>query len=125
MNAPTVLLFNAGLASHILAVRETSSSLFERALLFYESAYKLIRNQEGLHQYATEMDIVYMALVSNMSHCYARLQNTNHMVRYHNELCHIYLGTGKLHRLTIEEQAFFEDRIETGVGYWRLPAAAA
>jgi hypothetical protein len=124
-NVPAVILFNAGLACHILAVWETSKDLFEMALVFYNTSYRMLSDQILLRVYVDEMDILHMALANNMGHCHARLENTDQMTRCYNDLCIIYLTTKQKHLLSSEEQAFFWNRIAAGVGFWQQPAAAA
>jgi hypothetical protein len=124
-NLPTVMMYNEGLAYHILAQRDDSPVLFNAALQYYLQSYNSMVQQSSVFQYDSEMDILFMALTNNMGRCFGRLHDIGRMMWCYNELLAMYSSSTNKHNLTKEEQEFFQQRILHGNDYQLRPSAAA
>ena len=71
-----VLLFNVGLAHHILGLDECEAAEVNNALEYYSMAYTTLLNQLAHLDGSTGvLDLAFLALVNNMAHAFAYFRN--------------------------------------------------
>jgi hypothetical protein len=66
-----VVLYNAGLTFHRLAVTEGSSRKYEKALEFYCQCKKMLDSNVAAGLHLMELDVLVMALANNMGYIYS------------------------------------------------------
>jgi hypothetical protein len=121
-NIATVLLFNAGLACHVLAVQTESDDWYAEAMHYYTISAQSVRGQMESRQYDGELDLLVMALYNNLGHCYECWGSQDQDTDSATSLCFDYVRSifvGSNSRLyaimnTVEYQ-FFVQRLTLGL----------
>jgi tetratricopeptide (TPR) repeat protein len=112
---PAVLLYNAGLIFHRLAVRNGSTSTFLKALELYHMSQNLLEGNTEYGLYAAELDVLRLALTNNMGHCYSHFNNVNETRNCLERMLVLFLFSASAILLTKEEYDFYHISILFGV----------
>jgi tetratricopeptide (TPR) repeat protein len=110
-----VLLYNAGLAFHRLAAQNGSTPTFLKALEMYQMSQDLLESNTEYGLYASELDILRLALANNMGHCYSHFNNVDETRNCLERLLALFLFSASTILLTKEEYDFYHISILFGV----------
>lgn len=122
---PAVLLYNAGLAFHRLALRDGCTATFRKALDLYEMSKIVLENNVVNGYYMTELDVVLLALANNMGHCHSHFNNMLEARICLERLLTIFFISDSSFLLTRDEYVFFYMNILLGESRSPILAAAA
>jgi hypothetical protein len=122
-----VMSYNAALACHVRAVKTTSVSAFQEALCRYQLTLVRLESQVVCNPpFDTEFDVVLMALLNNIGHCYAALNYMEKATVCFRSLSRLVASSTQANRLDDVERVFFAARLELGtLATQAKPAEAA
>ena len=122
---PAVLLYNAGLVFHRLALQDGSTATFLKALELYQMSKIVIENNAKNGYYMTELDVVLLALANNMGHCHSHFSNMEEVRICLERLLTIFFLSESSVLLTRDEYVFFYINILLAESRTPILAAAA
>jgi hypothetical protein len=109
-----VFSFNHALGRQMMAVRNESNEMYRQVQVAYMGTYARLQRLVSNNQYKSEYDILFMALLNNLGHCHAALEEPDAAMQCFNALYFMFRNSSQRHRLTVDGMSFYEARMTLG-----------